>query len=115
LSESIVGIWQFSSFDNTMDYVFKADHTFEVWAAPMDSELSKGPWWRMDFGSWQVQGDELIIEYKRPRSSEFKEFLKSKGIPFSSVSKSKVLRYGSDRIEFQKGGPFVRATSRRGI
>jgi len=53
-SEKLVGIWQFSGMDATMDYVFKADHTFEVWAPSMDVEQSKGPWLEMDFGTWQV-------------------------------------------------------------
>jgi hypothetical protein len=113
--EQMVGIWQFTSMDATMDYVFKADHTFELWAPPMDVEQSKGPWLQMDFGTWQIESDEIIIEYKRPRSPPFEEFLKSEGIALPSVTKHKVLRHGANKIEFQQGGPFIRATSRRGI
>ena len=109
-SDRMIGIWQFSGMDATMDYVFKADRTFEVWAPSMDAELSKGPWLQMDFGSWQVQGDELIIESKRTRSPEFKKMF-----PRDPVDRLKVLRFGPEKIEFQHGGPFIRATSRRGI
>src|SRR5881394_270528 len=71
--ERMVGIWQFSGMDATMDYVFKADHTFEVWAPSMDVEQSKGPWLRMDFGSWKIEGDEIIIESRRPPSEWLKD------------------------------------------
>jgi len=111
----MVGIWQFSGMDATMDYVFKADHTFELWAPSMDVKESKGPWLQMDFGSWEIRGDEIVIEYKRPRFLASEEFLKSEGIDLPSVTRHKVLRFGPDRIEFERGGPFVRATTRRGI
>jgi hypothetical protein len=113
--ERMVGIWQFSGMDATMDYVFKADHTFELWAPSMDVEQSKGPWLQMDFGTWHVENDEMIIEYQRPRSPEFEGFLKSEGISLPQVTRHRVLRVGADKIEFQEGGSFIRATSRRGI
>lgn len=111
----MVGIWQFSGMDATMDYVFKTDHTVELWAPSMDVEQSKGPWLQMDFGTWHVDGDELTIEYKRPRSPEFEEFLKSEGIGLPSTTKHRVLHFGASKIEFQNGGPFIRASARRGI
>ena len=111
----MVGIWQFSGMDATMDYVFKADHTFELWAPSMDVEQSKGPWLQMDFGSWQIHGDELVIESKRPRSPEFEEFLKSEGTALPAATRHKVMRFARDRIEFDRGGPFIHATARRGI
>jgi hypothetical protein len=113
--ERIVGIWQFSGMDATMDYVFKADHTFELWAPSMDLEQSKGPWLQMDFGIWHIKADELIIEYKRPCSPEFEEFLKSEEIALPTTTRHKVVRYAPDRIEFDRGGPFIRAAARRGI
>jgi hypothetical protein len=113
--ERMVGIWQFTGMDATMDYVFKPDHTFEVWAESMDVEQSKGPWLQMNFGTWKVEGDELVMEYKRPRSAEFEEFLKSQGIDLPPVNRRKVLRFGADKIEFPQGGPFIRANARRGI
>ena len=113
--ERMVGIWQFSGMDATMDYVFNADHTFELWAPSMDEEQSKGSWLKTDFGTWHIEKDELIIEYKRPRSEWFEQFLKSRGISLPSVTREKVLRFGSDKIEFQHGSPFIRAASRRGI
>jgi hypothetical protein len=115
LDKRMVGIWQFSSMDATMDYVFKADHTFELWAPSMDVEQSKGPWLNMDFGKWHTEKDELIIEYKRPRSQSLEEFLKSKGYSLDSVTRSRVIHFDADKIEFEDGGLFIRAYARRGI
>src|SRR4051794_36330982 len=98
LDERMVGIWQFSGMDATMDYVFKADHTFELWAPSMDVEQSKGPWLKMNFGNWHTEKDELIIKYKRPRSQSFEEFLKSKGYSLDSATRSRVIHFDADKI-----------------
>jgi hypothetical protein len=113
--ERMVGIWQFSGMDATMDYVFKADHTFELWAPSMDVEQSKGPWLKMDFGNWRIEKDEIVIEYKRPRSPWMKKLEKSSGIALPSVTRHRVLLFGLDKIEFREDRPFIRAFARRGI
>ena len=120
--DRLVGIWQFTGMDATMDYVFKADLTYEVWAEPMDTTLSKGPWLQMDFGSWKIEGDEIIIESHRPLPEWLKEMApdtidRSEVLKraVQRVDRLKVSRFGTDKIEFQKGGAFIRATSRRGV
>ena len=106
----MVGIWQFTGIDATMDYVFKSDHTFEIWAPSMDVEQSKGQWLHMGGGTWQVTSSELTMETQRPPSPD------PEATPYAKqLDRLKVRRFGTDKIEFERGGPFIRAASRRGI
>ena len=98
--ERVVGIWQFSGMDATMDYVFKADHTFELWAPSMDVDQSKGPWLQMDFGSWHIEKDELIIEYKRSRSRLFRALRTGPTNQAELISAS-----GADSLDSPVSGP----------
>ena len=69
-----------------------------------------------------IEGDEIIVESRRPQSDWLKDAVpetKKESELLRTVTQRldrwKVSRFGADKIEIQNGGPLIRATSRRGI
>jgi hypothetical protein len=63
-NRGIVGSWYYPyTIDATPGVTFKADHMFTIW------NEGEGRRDDMMFGTWQIEGDEVVMQYKEDWSS----------------------------------------------
>ena len=60
----ILGNWYYTpSIDNQSGVTYKPDHTFTIWSE------EEGRRDEMMFGTWRIEGDKVVMQYKEDWSS----------------------------------------------